>query len=210
MSLNLEITERLKQEGCCIVGFADLHELPAEPRKGLGVGVIMATQYAPDAVWDKLGDTQKQAIKNNWKLGDPLERYNKAAKAFLKEKGYRRNTTYPSMEVTFKMLATLAGIGWIGKCALLVSKELGPAVRFTAVLTNAPFDCGTPITSSLCPPDCNACADACPTKAVSGRMWARGIHRDEFFDVGACKKGRSKCDGICIASCPFAQKGLDY
>ena len=41
------------------------------------------------------------------------------------------------MQITYKMLATLAGIGWIGKNALLVTKEQGSAVRFTAVLTDA-------------------------------------------------------------------------
>jgi len=210
MNLNQEIIERLKQEGCDIIGFADLRILPEELRKRLDVGIIMATTYAPQAVWDKLDDNQKQIINDNWSKGDPLERYNKAAKSFLKEKGYKRNTTYSSMQITYKMLATIAGIGWIGKCALLVTNELGPAVRFTAVLTNAPFECGTPITSSQCPPDCNFCVDECPAKAIKGGLWERGIHRDEFFDVDACKKGRSKCNGLCIASCPYTRKGLGY
>jgi len=210
MNLNREIIELLKQEGCDIIGFADLGSLPDEPRKGLGVGIIMATTYAPQAVWDKLNDTQKQVISDNWAVGSPLERCREAVKSFLKEKGYKRNTSYPTMQITYKMLATLAGIGWVGRCALLVSKERGPAVRFTAVLTDAPFVCGTPITTSQCPPDCSCCAEACPVKAISGELWAQGIHRDEFFDVAACKKGRSKCHGLCIAHCPYAQKGLGY
>ena len=210
MNLNNELIQILNQEGCNIVGFADLRDLPEEPRKGLGVGIIMATTYTPQAVWDKLDDTQKQLVRDNEENGSPLERYKKAAKAFLKEKGYKRNTTYPTMEITYKMLATIAGIGWIGRCALLVSSAQGPAVRFTAVLTNAPFECGTPITASQCPTDCTACADACPANAVTGGLWARGIHRDEFFKVEACKKMRSKCDGVCVASCPFTRNGLGY
>jgi len=210
MNLNNEIIERLKQEGCNIVGFADLSPLPEEPRKGLGVGIIMATTYAPQAVWDKLDDKQRQIIKDEWDKGEPLERYNKAVKSVLKEKGYKRNTTYSTMQITYKMLATLAGIGWVGKNAMLVTGELGPAVRFTAVLTNAPLECGAPITTSQCPADCNFCADVCPAKAIKGGLWERGIHRDEFFDVEVCKKGRSKCDGVCIASCPYTQKGLGF
>jgi len=38
MNLNQEIIEQLNQEGCNIVGFADLRVLPEEPRKGLEVG----------------------------------------------------------------------------------------------------------------------------------------------------------------------------
>jgi len=210
MNLNQEIIELLKHEGCNIVGFADLRALPEEMRKGLDVGIIMATTYAPEAVWDKLSDNQKQVIEESWAEGSPLERYNKAVKSFLRERKYKRNTTYSTMELTYKMLATIAGIGWVGKCALLVSKELGPAVRFTAVLTNAPLECGTPITTSQCPPDCNLCADACPGNAVKGGLWERGVHRDEFFDVDACKKRRSKCQGVCVASCPYTQKGFGY
>jgi len=210
MSLNQEIIGLLKQEGCNIVGFADLSVLPKEPRKGLPVGIIMATSYTPETVWEKLNDAQKQAIWDNEAKGSPLERYNKAVKAYLKEKGYRRNTSYPTFEITYKMLATLAGIGWIGRCALLVSKEQGPAVRFTAILTNAPLECGEAITASLCPEDCNVCADVCPQNAIKGGLWARGIHRDEFFDMEACKKGRSKCGGVCVGSCPFTQRGFGY
>ncbi|MCL2593475.1 MAG: hypothetical protein FWD82_08950 [Defluviitaleaceae bacterium] len=214
MNLNQEFIENLKSEGCDIVGFADLSVLPEELRaklgKGLSVGIIMATTYAPEAVWDKLSNTQKQTIRDDWKESNPLERYNKAAKAFLKEKGYKRNTTYSTMEITYKMLATIAGLGWIGKCALLVSKKQGPAVRFTAVLTDAPFECGEAIEASNCPPNCSFCADICPASAISGRLWQRGVHRDEFFNVESCKKLRSKCDTVCIANCPYTKEGLEY
>ncbi|MCL2574523.1 MAG: hypothetical protein FWE34_08245 [Defluviitaleaceae bacterium] len=210
MNLNQEIVGLLKQEGCDIVGFANLRELPEEPRKGLGVGIIMATPYAPQAVWDKLDDGQRQGIKDKWTNGSPLERYSKAVKAFLKDGGYKRNTAYPTMQITYKMLATLSGIGWIGKCALLVTKELGPAIRFTAVLTNAPLECGTPFTTSQCPSDCDLCVEICPAQAMNGGLWERGVHRDEFFDAGACRKERSKCGGVCIAVCLYAREGLGY
>jgi len=207
MSLNQEIIAALKKEGCNIVGFADIRELPAEHTKGLPSAIIMATTYAPKALWDKLNDTQKQAIQEDWGKGDPLERYNKAVKALLKENKYKRNTTYSSMQLTYKTLATIAGIGWIGRCALLVTKAQGPAVRFTAVLTNAPLECGTPITTSQCITDCTTCQTSCPANAIKGGQWERGIHRDQFFDVEACKSGRSKCDAVCIANCPYTMKG---
>jgi epoxyqueuosine reductase QueG len=210
MNLNQELIELLKQEGCHIVGFADIRILPEEQRNGLDVGIIMATTYTPKAVWDRLDDEKRQSIIDNEERGNPLERYNKLTKSFLKEKGYKRNTTYQTMQITYKMLATLAGVGWVGRCALLVSKEQGSAVRFTAVLTNAPFECGTPIMASQCPLDCVACVEICPAKAIKGGLWERGIHRDEFFDVNACKKSRSTCNGLCIAHCPYTQAGLGY
>jgi epoxyqueuosine reductase QueG len=210
MTLNQELIELLKQDGCRIIGFADLSVLPEEPRNGLGVGVVMATAYLPTAVWDRLSGKQRQDFEDYMAMGNPLERFKKTTKAFLKERGYKRNTTYKSMEITYKMLATLAGIGWIGRNAMLVTKEQGSAVRFTAVLTDAPFECGTPVTASLCPPNCHNCFDACPGKAIKGGLWERGIHRDEFYDVEACKKNRSACDTVCVAGCPFTQQGLGY
>jgi len=207
MSINNELTALLKQEGCKLVGFADLTVLSDEMREHIGknltVGIIMATAYAPETVWDKLDDAEKEKIRQDWAIGDPLKRYEKTAKAFLKEKKYRRSTAYQSMVLTYKMLSTMAGIGWVGKNALLVTKEYGPAVRFTAVLTNAPFECGEPILKSQCPADCTHCADVCPAKAIKGGLWERGIHRDEFFDAKACGSARSGCGGACIGVCPL-------
>ena len=41
MTLNEEITWLLKNEGCKIVGFADLRNLPEEPRKCGDFGTII-------------------------------------------------------------------------------------------------------------------------------------------------------------------------
>jgi len=209
MDLNHEFVEALKSEGCQAVGFADLSILPAEPRNNLPVGIIMATAYTPPSVWNILNEAQHKAITDNEANGDPLERFRKRAKDFLRERKYKRCTTYPTMQITYKMLATLAGVGWIGRNALLVSHALGSAVRFTAVLTDAPFECGVPITASQCPPNCRLCMDACPGNAIKGEpLWTRDIHRDAFFDVEACKKHRSGCGGACVGCCPFTMKGL--
>ena len=208
MSLNDELLEVLKQEGCGVVGFADISVLPEEPRKNLETAVIMATFYAPEAVRKKMKNVP-EVFANETDTEIPrLDRYNKAAFSFLRSKKYKANVTYSKGEITYKMLATLAGIGWVGRCALLVTDKTGPALRFTAVLTNAPFDCGTPITESKCPSDCSACSDACPANAVKGGLWERGVHRDTFFDVKACMKHRSKCGGKCISVCPYTLKGI--
>jgi epoxyqueuosine reductase QueG len=120
-----------------------------------------------------------------------------------------------------KTVATLAGIGWIGKCANLVTNEAGSALRFIVVLTNAPLDCGEPISKSFCPANCNICADVCPGNAPLGSLWEVGVDRNTFFDAHACSKAaraRAKeklgidmavC-GLCISNCPFTQKGLGY
>ena len=71
------------------------------------------------------------------------------------------------------MAATRPGLGWIGKSALLVTPEYGPAIRLASLLTYAPLVTGTPIQQSQCG-DCTRCQDACPGGAISGPHWEAG------------------------------------
>jgi epoxyqueuosine reductase QueG len=110
-----------------------------------------------------------------------------------------------------KTAATRAGLGWIGKCALLVTPQLGPALRLVSVLTDAPLAVGQPVTESECG-DCTACQDACQGGAVLGANWRVGMERAEFFDAFACARHLDAIErtrgivwgrcGICMAVCP--------
>ena len=53
-----------------------------------------------------------------------------------------------SLKLQHKTVATRAGLGWIGKSGLLVTKEYGSAVRLASVLTDAEFETGTPTDAS--------------------------------------------------------------
>jgi len=194
MNINHEFIETMNQAGCEIIGFADLHGLrgvnpniPAWP-KFVTCGIVMGAAYAA-------GDT-----------GYLLNLFNETAVIFLKERGYKANTTIKPL----KMLGTLSGLGWVGRCAMFNTVETGPALRLTSVLTDAPFECGTPITQSLCPPECTNCADICPTGAISRGLWEQGaINHSGYWDYELCKKGRSKlkCGAICISACRYATGG---
>jgi epoxyqueuosine reductase QueG len=117
-----------------------------------------------------------------------------------------------------KTVATRAGLGWIGKNALLITRTFGSAVRLTSVLTDAPFIADEPIDQSRCG-NCRVCVDICPGGAPQGKNWVCGRDRDDFFSARDCFNAmedltgragletRSIC-GICIASCPWTQKYL--
>jgi epoxyqueuosine reductase QueG len=113
-------------------------------------------------------------------------------------------------------VGTLAGLGWIGKCALLITEDFGSAIRLNRVLTDAPLPTGTPIVASRCR-DCRACVDACPGRAPTGEPWQQGKPRDLFFDAFACRRAAREMAqektgiigtfcGICVAACPWTQK----
>ena len=85
-----------------------------------------------------------------------------------------------------KTAATAAGLGWIGKTALFVSPEFGPAVRLATVFTDLDLPAGEPVTEGRCG-DCTDCVDACPAGCGRDVAWRAGMRRDELFDASACR-----------------------
>ena len=212
MNITQELRELLQGEGCTLYGFADITVLPEDARKKLPVGIVMAYPLVAYGVQKNEAGQDILINAHGGETFEPLERYTEAVTLFLKERKYKANTkAYLKSVVTDKTVGTLGGLGWIGNCALLTTKEAGPAVRIAVILTNAPLECNEPIMKSLCPPDCMECKNVCPTQAISGKRWERGVHRDDFFDVEACKKGRTKQGGLCwqcISVCPLALNGI--
>lgn len=119
-------------------------------------------------------------------------------------------------DFSHKMAATRAGLGWIGKTDLLISRKFGPRVRLATVLVKEPLlSCTRPYNESKCG-KCNICVDYCPAKAANGRLWDINVDRDEFFDAFKCRAqcrilSRRKLNidislcGICISVCPIGK-----
>lgn len=111
-----------------------------------------------------------------------------------------------------KTAATRAGLGWIGKTALFVSPDFGPAVRLATVFTDLQLPLGTPVEEGECG-DCRACVDACPAGCGRDVHWRAGMELDELFDAGACRHHMDlytsldeQICGICIAACPLSRR----
>ena len=109
-----------------------------------------------------------------------------------------------------KFAATRAGLGWIGKNTLLVTRKYGPRVRPATVLVDLDLPRGEPITESLCG-DCRECVDACPHGCIKGVTWYPGIDRASMFDAFLCSFkrkesipliGRMSSCGMCMVACP--------
>jgi len=116
--------------------------------------------------------------------------------------------------LSHKMAATRAGLGWIGKTDLFISKKFGPRLRLVTILTNIPLKATSgPIDKSRCG-TCNLCVVVCPVGAANGKLWDITVDRDEFFDAFKCRLqcaefGRTRLSmdarvcGICVAACPL-------
>lgn len=112
-----------------------------------------------------------------------------------------------------KYAATRAGLGWIGRCSLLVTPEWGPRVFLRTVLIDAGLKAAEPVEESRCG-DCRACVDACPHGCISGKDWAPWLCRDELLDIFACNQvrldaipalGHKDACGYCLLACPVGR-----
>jgi epoxyqueuosine reductase QueG len=110
-----------------------------------------------------------------------------------------------------KLAAHLAGLGWIGKSALLITPEHGPRVRWGTVLTDAPLEAAIPM-DEMCH-DCSACVKACPAHAFTGQAFDKPRLRSEIFAAEECYRYLSeraktlhRACGMCVYICPFGKR----
>jgi epoxyqueuosine reductase len=113
------------------------------------------------------------------------------------------------LQFPHKTAATQAGLGWIGKTALFVSDEFGPAVRLATVFTDLPLATGNPVSSGRCGA-CRSCVEACPAGCGRDVTWHTGMTRAELFDAAACERYMhtlpefGEVCGMCVAACPYS------
>ena len=125
-------------------------------------------------------------------LNTRLDELGMKCETFLIEHGYKAYDQtkkrlgsdfgeFNSFELPHKTIATRAGLGWIGKSALLTTLKYGSALRMSSVLTNTPLKTGTPILNSKCG-KCTNCKDACIGGAISGKEWNYKLKRNDFYN----------------------------
>jgi len=151
------------------------------------------------------------------RLNGALDAAAAALVAFLHDHGHEALAVPATSEngegfFPHKTAATQAGLGWIGKTALFVSPDFGPAVRLATVFTDLELPVGEPVAEGRCAA-CRACVDACPAGCGRDVDWRAGMPRDELFDASACRHHmehyttlETQICGMCIAACPLSRK----
>jgi epoxyqueuosine reductase QueG len=229
MEVNTLLKTTLLQNGADLVGYGDITELPPILRHGLPVGVVVAVKFPKNIIMGISDLPTKEYHQYKDLLNKKLDVLVELGAQILREEGFfaiPQTQAYvnslKSGDVTLmphKTVATRAGIGWIGKCALLVTETFGSMIRISSILTDAPLEVVQPINKSRCH-NCLDCTDACPAGAVSGKLWSAGIKLEDLIDTAACRKIMSERSlrgfgvedtvcGKCIEVCPYTRRYLN-
>lgn len=225
--ISAELKQLLLGQGAALVGYGDISELVKDSDPDMKYGVSVVVSMTPSIIKSiENGPTEEYYLEYK-RLNTLLDHLVIDGATFLQNKGFKAlaQTTARVKEfgnyrtlLPHKSFATRAGIGWIGKCALLVTEEYGSAVRISSILTNAPLKVSNPINCAKCN-SCMVCVNACPAGAATGGEWIVTKDRDEFFNPELCRTQarlraskigiESTICGKCIQVCPFTQRYIN-
>ncbi|MDO4321081.1 MAG: 4Fe-4S dicluster domain-containing protein [Lachnospiraceae bacterium] len=224
----MNLTESLKKilycRGAGLVGIGDMAPIQ---NCDFHTGVAIALPLPKKVIIDLQEAPTEEYYNLYHSLNKKLNEIVLAGEVFLKKNGfeaYAQTTDRVEIDqnhisaLPHKTVATRAGLGWIGKNCLLVTRQYGSAVRISSLLTNAPLEYDKPIALSSCG-KCNLCVKKCPAQALKGTLWEAGLQRERIVDVRKCQKKQieimtektgiqTDLCGKCFAVCAYTQKYL--
>jgi epoxyqueuosine reductase QueG len=225
MDITTDLKELLYAAGAELVGIADLTgvencEYP--------VGVSVAIPLPPTIIEKVKVAPDQEYFEIYQDLNRRLDSIVAQGADFLIEKGFRSLALAKKLcfydennrtALPYKTVATLVGLGWIGKNCLLVTPEYGSAIRLSVLLTEAPLITDEPILTSGCE-NCDLCVTACPAAALHNTNWSAGMDRELIVDAKACEQKALQITeqelgfpvticGKCFAVCLRTQKWLE-
>jgi epoxyqueuosine reductase len=218
-----DLVRFLEAQGADIIGTSNIKGLMPHRFSTLPFGITIGIRLS-DAVMSELSAGPTKLYFAHYRAVNALlDATATKCVGWLQRKGYNA-LAIPASQTTseagiagdfpHKTAANLAGLGFIGKNALFISREFGPRIRLATVLTDMPLPAGK-MQPVLCG-SCRVCVDACPCGALTGRMWSANAAREDIVDAALCSRhmkkayqliGRGAVCGICIAVCPMGRCG---
>lgn len=192
--------------------------------KSRGITAIGYTKVLPEVIFKDKAILYENAIvftkeidKNQvdnelpGKATTDLKLYNKLGKItneiadYLRENGFGAHASHPAIgSVTYPTLAQYAGLGWRGNSNLLITPELGPRQKISAIFTSIE---NLPVKeynehawiSDYCK-SCGKCIKKCPERAI-----VKIEHQGAKFVPELCRGCYESCT-ICMKECPFNKR----
>jgi epoxyqueuosine reductase len=226
------VASHLIPEENFIWGFADLTGLLDPKFEGFNYGISIGRRLDKKIVDPVINGPTREYYTHYKQVNKELEQLTAEISCDLNNNGIESLNIEPTVsisdidskysgmlrtDISHKMVATRAGLGWVGKTDLFVSKEIGPRLRLVTILLKSKvISKSKPVDKSRCG-KCNICVDICPAKAANGLLWDITVKREDFFDPWKCRKqcaefGRlrlgmdARVCGICVAACPIGQR----
>lgn len=212
------LKELAAQMGADIVGFC---ELPSSPlsnlpalRFAVSIGVKLSDSVlstidgAPSFVYFQHYRTANALLDSvAFRLARKIEDAGFSALPIAASQSLGKNNPYRGV-LPHKTAAVRAGLGFVGKSGLFLSKQFGSKVRLATILTDLPLVAEQPIIENGCGA-CTLCKQACPAGAIFGELPSADGTRN--FDPEKCSRymkehfqdiGRGSVCGVCIKVCP--------
>ena len=216
--MNEYITHFLKERFVSDIGFAKCSDTPFQ---GLENAVSMVFRLS-DAVVNQIDTAPTHTYFQHYRtMNAYMDSTMHQLVMVLQEKGYNAAAIPASQSIeglkglfSHKKAAVRAGLGYIGKSCLFISKKFGPRVRLATVFTDAPLETVCLEQKSLCG-DCDICSKACKAMAIKNVNFESTMTREDIYDAKACSDymkdkfkhiGRGAVCGICMRVCP---KGIN-
>lgn len=199
-----------------------------ELAKSMGIASIGYTKIFPELIFKDTAvlyentivltkEINKNQVDNELpgKSVTDLKLYNKLGKItndladHLRGNGYGAHASHPAIgSVTYPTLAQYAGIGYRGKSNLLITPELGPRQKISAIFTsieNLPFNNYNEHSwiSDYCN-NCGKCMKKCPNDAIVEYEYPDGTIGSKFVPE-LCRGCYESCT-ICMKECPFNKR----
>ena len=221
MKIQDELKEYLISQGASDVGFCKIEDGDfGECKYGISIVVRLS-----ESIVDEIGAEPTHTYFNHYRSVNAfIDALLLKAGLFLQSKGYKYITVAASQSInkdgwnykgrySHKKVATLSGLGSIGKSSMFLHKDYGANVRLGSVFTDCEFDVSDTQPLDLCN-GCDKCVKACPSGAITGNMWQVGCDREYMFDPEKCSNymknhfkhiGRGAVCGICMKVCPYGK-----
>ena len=226
--LTAEIKKLALETGAELVGFTSAEKLEGESLTGHKPSDILKTSKSIITLACGRNLNEDRDYIYNWgpdfsltfiRLKDETKWRRKEAKSsidsvrnFLQQKEFNTVTESHGWTgvLSFKLAAYLAGLGVLGKGNFIVNPKLGPLNVLACILTDAPLECGEPLTVDVCK-DCTECIKACKYgafKKESDRyMWIGEKCRcyDLIMNPVTLKWTYGPCNSKCVHACPIGK-----
>ena len=198
--------KKAKKLGMKSVGYAKIPPKVAK-KKGLkyDAAIVMTIKIGDEII--KESPSAKAKIMNS-SLYEKLKEIAFILSKYLEENGQSAEVVVPNEKLlNLPILAQKAGLGYIGKNKLLITPNLGPAVKISAILTdieNLPFSKENKYSwiKNYCE-ECEECIEKCEEGSLTKDKYDL---QKSYFDSEKCIASLQACT-YCIVKCPFYIEG---